>query len=64
MKLQVFFITEVIGVTKDFFDQDNSNSMGPEDGPNQPMGQALGINPGRVVWAWNPVPPMRIVRMS
>lgn len=27
---------------------------GPEDGPNQPIGKATGINPGRVVWTWNP----------
>jgi hypothetical protein len=27
---------------------------GPEDGPNQPMGEAKGIFPGRVVWIWNP----------
>lgn len=27
---------------------------GPDDGPNQPMGEAKGINPGRVVWAWDP----------
>jgi len=28
--------------------------MGPDDGPNQPMGVAKGIFPGRVVWVWNP----------
>ena len=27
---------------------------GPEDGPNQPFGTGMGINPGRVVWVWNP----------
>ena len=27
---------------------------GPEDGPNQPFGEAKGIFPGRVVWIWNP----------
>ena len=27
---------------------------GPDDGPNQPMGTALGVNPGRVIWAWDP----------
>jgi hypothetical protein len=27
---------------------------GPEDGPNQPAGKAMGVNPGRVVWAWDP----------
>jgi hypothetical protein len=26
---------------------------GPDDGPNQPMGKGAGINPGRVVWAWD-----------
>jgi len=28
--------------------------FGPDDGPNQPMGTAKGIYPGRVVWVWNP----------
>ncbi|MBK7711642.1 MAG: hypothetical protein IPJ37_12325 [Bacteroidales bacterium] len=27
---------------------------GPEDLPNQPFGSGMGINPGRVVWVWNP----------
>lgn len=27
---------------------------GPDDGPNQPIGIAQGVNPGRVVWVWNP----------
>ena len=27
---------------------------GPDDGPNQPFGTPMGINPGRVVWIWNP----------
>jgi hypothetical protein len=27
---------------------------GPDDGPNQPIGNGVGINPGRVVWIWNP----------
>ena len=27
---------------------------GPDDGPNQPIGKAMGVNPGRVVWIWNP----------
>lgn len=27
---------------------------GPDDGPNQPMGQGRGVNPGRVVWVWDP----------
>ncbi len=28
--------------------------IGPSDGPNQPLGKAKGIKPGRVVWSWNP----------
>lgn len=31
-----------------------SSVSGPDDGPNQPIGKALGVNPGRVVWIWNP----------
>jgi hypothetical protein len=27
---------------------------GPDDGPNQPMGEGKGVNPGRVVWVWDP----------
>jgi len=44
-----------------FMGQNSSDSLasdlemtGPDDGPNQPMGTALGIHPGRVVWVWNP----------
>jgi Domain of unknown function (DUF362) len=32
----------------------SSSAMGPEDGPNAPFGKGCGINPGRVIWAWNP----------
>ncbi|MFC1761070.1 DUF362 domain-containing protein [Planctomycetota bacterium] len=28
--------------------------FGPDDGANQPIGEGLGINPGRVVWVWDP----------
>jgi len=34
--------------------QDKSAKFGPDDGPNQPIGKALGVYPGRVVWSWNP----------
>lgn len=34
--------------------QNGQLKLGPDDGPNQPMGVAKGINPGRVVWVWNP----------
>ena len=27
---------------------------GPDDGPNQPMGKGMGVNPGRVIWVWDP----------
>lgn len=30
------------------------DGAGPEDGPNQPIGQGSGLHPGRVVWVWNP----------
>ncbi len=28
--------------------------MGPGDSPNQAIGSGIGINPGRVVWVWDP----------
>lgn len=34
--------------------QEVETRTGPEDGPNQPIGEAKGIFPGRVVWVWNP----------
>jgi hypothetical protein len=34
--------------------QSTQIKTGPDDGPNQPMGNPMGVNPGRVVWAWNP----------
>ncbi len=34
--------------------QTTETRTGPEDGPNQPIGTAKGIFPGRVVWVWNP----------
>lgn len=30
-----------------------SPAIGPDDGPNQPMGIPTGIKPGRVVWVWD-----------
>jgi hypothetical protein len=39
--------------TETFF-QTTETRTGPEDGPNQPFGEAKGIFPGRVVWVWNP----------
>jgi hypothetical protein len=34
--------------------QTTQDKTGPDDGPNQPFGNPLGVNPGRVVWIWNP----------
>ena len=28
--------------------------MGPDDASNAPFGKAMGVNPGRVIWAWDP----------
>ncbi|HEX7585842.1 MAG TPA: two-component regulator propeller domain-containing protein, partial [Prolixibacteraceae bacterium] len=30
------------------------DKTGPDDGPNQPMGKGMGVNPGRVIWVWDP----------
>lgn len=35
-------------------DEEKETRKGTEDGPNQPFGKGIGINPGRVVWIWNP----------
>ncbi len=32
---------------------DGPTKTGPDDGPNQPIGKALGVFPGRVIWAWD-----------
>jgi hypothetical protein len=34
--------------------QANTMKSGPDDGPDQPIGKGMGVNPGRVVWAWDP----------
>jgi hypothetical protein len=49
----IFFgitLTSDISVTS----AQDSTYIGPEDGPNKPVGKGYGINPGRVIWAWNP----------
>lgn len=33
---------------------EETTKTGPGDGPNQPIGTGKGVNPGRVVWVWNP----------
>jgi hypothetical protein len=34
--------------------QKNPIRTGPDDRSNQPIGKAVGIYPGRVIWAWDP----------
>jgi len=34
-------------------EEDSQIKYGTEDGPNQPVGKGVGINPGRVVWVWD-----------
>ena len=55
-----FVLVALVGI---FFTlaQDSQNTYassldptGPDDGPNQPIGEAVGIHPGRVIWAWDP----------
>jgi streptogramin lyase len=43
----------ILNTTQNTFARTPS-ANGPDDGPNQPIGKALGVNPGRVVWIWNP----------
>jgi hypothetical protein len=35
-------------------EDDKEVRRGTEDKPNQPFGKGIGINPGRVVWIWDP----------
>jgi len=46
----------VVSLTSDLsvLKADSVTSIGPEDGPNMPFGKGNGINPGLVIWAWNP----------
>ena len=48
--LFVISLTSDLSVSKAL----TSPATGPEDGPNMPLGKGYGINPGRVIWAWNP----------
>ena len=56
--LLVFAVVVTLAViptdNSETFLQNTAVKTGPDDGPNQPMGQAMGVNPGRVVWAWDP----------
>ena len=50
----VFSMAIIPSGTTDPVFQVEETKVGPEDGPNQPIGEAKGIYPGRVVWVWNP----------
>ena len=41
------------GVNDSFAGTQTDVKYGPDDKPNQPIGTPQGVNPGRVVWAWN-----------
>jgi hypothetical protein len=46
--------TVIHDVQFSFADTQTQVKLGPDDDPNQPIGKAQGIYPGRVVWVWNP----------
>jgi hypothetical protein len=52
----IAFVLMVISITNGIHNVYASASAvsGPEDGPNQPVGKARGVFPGRVVWVWDP----------
>ena len=57
--LFIIFAIAVAGVavfhgSQDVFSINLKAPFGPDDGPNKPIGEASGTNPGRVVWIWNP----------
>jgi hypothetical protein len=45
-----------ISLTSDVSDSSAQTvkKTGPDDSPNTPVGKGYGINPGHVIWAWNP----------
>jgi len=58
----LFFLVAVTAAVVTLFKNDQfvfagtqiSDKLGPDDGPNVPFGKPQGVNPGRVVWIWNP----------
>jgi hypothetical protein len=56
--LLVALFVMVLSITNNpqisFGSTQDQTKWGPDDGPNQPMGKAMGVNPGRVVWIWDP----------
>ena len=51
--LLIFGVMATMAVVPSSNSEKDLPNPGPEDGPNQPVGTALGINPGRVIWAWD-----------
>ena len=47
-------ISLIHGDKNSYSSTQTQTKTGPDDGPNQPIGKALGVKPGRVVWAWDP----------
>ena len=56
--LLIFAVVVTMAITPSNNTNTSSQNLptktGPDDGPNQPMGTAVGVNPGRVIWAWDP----------
>jgi hypothetical protein len=51
------FAGTVFGIVSLLQNSQKANAVVPLsilEGPNQPMGQGIGIHPGRVVWTYNP----------
>lgn len=47
-------VIAVMAITPSSTGEETKVRTGTMDGPNQPFGKAVGINPGRVVWVWDP----------
>ena len=55
--LVIFAINPAINLNN--LNQDITWKTGPDDGPNQPFGTAVGVNPGRVIWVWDTMSTVR-----
>jgi Domain of unknown function (DUF362) len=51
--LVIFAVSPLINFSASNQQWDITWETGPDDGPNQPIGIGVGVNPGRVVWAWD-----------
>lgn len=54
----VFGVVAVMAITPagkiQSLNKEEETRTGPADGPNEPMGTGIGVNPGRVIWVWDP----------